>query len=262
VAPFISWQAKNIPMQLEWAMQKPGEFAGMLRGMQLLNGEGGGIPEALLPGYLKDKYNGVLDKKRDPKTGKLVYFYTTTNGVLPITDLQEIWDSHGTSLFQVLGPIFKLGIDVYTGKYGEEGDGTAGGLARGVFGKPYDVVQKLSDSAKANPTTGLQNFSLGDELLQMVGPSRVQQMAVEDRLQKAEGKNKIELGEAKGKAKRALQSWEQAKLFNYAPEELGLYEQKAQQAQVNLQRVQRRTEAERLQFERLRSRIERLHLAP
>lgn len=96
----------------------------------------------------------------------------------------------------------------------------------------------------------------------MIAPSRINRIAVEERMGKAMRGNKIELGEAKGMARKARVLVEQAKLFGYAPEELGLLEQKAQQAEAKYQREQRRVAAEQAQFTRLQAKIERLNLAP
>ena len=264
IAPFISWQAKNIPMQVEWAVRKPGQFAAMLRGLTLLNGEDQEkIPEALLPQYMKDKYNLVLNKAKDPETGKLVYQYVTDSGVLPMTDLQQLWDSHGRSLLDVLGPLYKLGIDAYEGEFGEEGKKGAGDVVREVFGKPADVIAKFTKAGSVDPRTQLRNPSVMGEVVQQFLPARVQQIAIEDKLQSAQAQNKLDLAKAKGALKKAMVSHEEAKLFpTYAPEDLTLHEQKVQQAQVNYQRVQRQVAAEQQQFDRLRGRIERLNLAP
>lgn len=264
VAPFISWTAKNLPAQIEFAIKHPGAMSAMLRGAELLRGtaEDEKVPEAMLPDYLKNKYNIVLDKEVNPKTGRLEYFYTTTSGVIPVNDLQEVIDSNGGTLKELLGPIFKMGIGIYSGEFGEEGTGGKEDVLRTLVGRPYSVPSEGIDSARGVVRSG-REMEFKEFAFNLFSPFRVKGVDAEREMDKAEKRLKLQLNEATGQLKGASSRLEQAKLlFGDDPAQLSELQARVEQAQMRVNSVKRRVDREQKELEKARVGFERAQRAP
>lgn len=212
ISPFISWQAKNIPAQIEYAVTHPGQFAAMLRGMELMQGQD--IPDDLLPKYLKDKYNVTLYQEKGDD-GKMQWVYATNSGVIPMTDLLEIMRAPGNNtLRDMLGPFAKLGIDYLTGEYSDgEGKGLGEAAAEGLGGRLYSVPKKLWQAGSVDPYTGLKTPGTMSEAMQLISPSRIKSLDVEARIEKADKGALLELNKAKGKMRQSIERSNQAALL-------------------------------------------------
>lgn len=264
VAPFVSWTAKNLPAQIEFAIKNPGAMSAMLRGAELLRGtaEDEKVPEAMLPDYLKNKYNIVLNKEVNPKTGRLEYFYTTTSGVIPVSDLQEVIDSNGGTLKELLGPIFKMGIQMYGGEFGEEGTGGKEDVLRTLVGRPYSVPSEGIDSARGVVRSG-REMQFKEFAFNLFSPFRVKAVDAEREMDKAEKRLKLQLNEATGQLKGASSRLEQAKLlFGDDPAQLSELQARVEQAQMRVNAVKRRVEREQKELEKARVGLERAQRAP
>lgn len=264
VAPFVSWTAKNLPAQIEFAIKHPGAMSAMLRGAELLRGtaEDEKVPEAMLPDYLKNKYNIVLNKEVNPETGRLEYFYTTTSGVIPVNDLQEVIDSHGGTLKELLGPIFKMGIQMYGGEFGEEGQAGKEDVLRTLVGRPYSVPSEGIDSARGVVRSG-REMQFKEFAFNLFSPFRVKAVDAEREMDKAEKRLKLQLNEATGQLKGASSRLEQAKLlFGDDPAQLSELQARVEQAQMRVNAVKRRVEREQKELEKARVGLERAQRAP
>lgn len=160
IAPFIAWQSKNIPFVFNWAFENPGYFMAVLRGMDIV--ENGGLPESQLPEYMRDKHNIVIQRRRNEK-GQMEAVVVTNSGIMPLTDLSELYTSirrnGGFNYFQQqAGPI--LGSFALAMKMADEDAGTHSAgenvdrLAQQVGGRPYQIGSKMRNLGKTDPRTG------------------------------------------------------------------------------------------------------------
>lgn len=162
--PFATWMSKNIPAQLELLVTRPGQFAALLHAKQAVEAGVPGLDERGLPGYLRDKFNILLEKDAD---GKL--WFVTTDNVVPMVDIPNLFGkSVGDYMQESLGPLPKSAIeqisnrDTFTKQDIERFDGELGiiqvpggndvavpvrtkAFLKNVVGRPMSVMERSAE---------------------------------------------------------------------------------------------------------------------
>lgn len=266
IAPFISWQAKNLPAQIEYAITHPGHFAAMLRGFEMLQGQE--MPEDLLPKYLKDKYNIVLMQQKGDD-GKMQWVYTTNSGIIPMTDLAEIMRSppnqYGAgAVKEWLGPFAKTAMEWATGEYAEDEGKTLGQAAvENLGGRLYSVPKKLINAGQVDPYTGLKTPGTVVEAMQLLSPSRIKSLDVEARIERADKAALSDLNRAKGKMRQMMERSNQAALmYENDPGSLQSIQQAAAEATAAFNRQQAEYQKTTAENARVREKIRVAKLVP
>ena len=265
IAPFIAYQAKNIPAQIEWAMSNPGGMMAVLRGLQEVSQ--GNLPEHLLPEYMQNKYNIKLTESegRDPKTGKTTTNWTvvTPNGTIGLLDLGDLAQHPIDQVKQLLGPIPKALIGVLDDKEGNE----LSGLEQ-LGGKPVSVLKGVARSVfqPIDPKTGYARDGAGqviaDKLLMPL--SKYELKDVEGRAEKSEKTGAQRVKQAQGHLKKLAgelaQAQEAAELME--PGYIPMLQAQVEQAQRAVKRAQEKTAEESAANERVLRRVRAMNLAP
>lgn len=143
--PFISWQAKNIPFTIQFALEHPGQFMGIVRTMDLV--AQGQLPDSQIPEWLKGKHQIPLTWNTDAQ-GKRNVDITTDSGVTPFSDVTELFSDPRRYVMDKLNPVMKA---LYlANKMAEEQDqskytsGDIGGqIAETIGGRPAKALQDI-----------------------------------------------------------------------------------------------------------------------
>lgn len=115
IAPFISYDMKNLPAQIEWVLTNPGEAAAGMRALGLLQNQQ--MPEHLLPQEFHNKYNMQLGYEKDENGRPILSIYKAEN-VIPLEDLSAWLNDPQEKIRNSLGPMVSfisksLGPDYY-----------------------------------------------------------------------------------------------------------------------------------------------------
>jgi hypothetical protein len=112
VFPFYSWSRKNIPLQLEMMVRKPGQQllpVKLKHEIERLSADDKPIPEANLPEWLAGDYpirtSGRHKDEKDPK--KSVFSYAPVAGYLPWGDLPRMTNNPGGTAAFMVSPLLK-----------------------------------------------------------------------------------------------------------------------------------------------------------
>jgi len=243
IAPFVSWSALNIPAQFEWVMRHPGAFAAVVRAHEMMGSNE--LPEEDLPKYLRDQYNIVTSKTKNPDTGKVEYNIVTTSGLLPMSDLVDLGTSfkrdYGTEWAKTqLGPIAKLGLELFGSDEDElEKKNWLDRAGSTLIGKPYKAVDDfLGKAGKINPATGKPEknwMELGEGLF---NPANTRPIEIVSTAERANKKAENDMKRAQSALKRTTQEYNRMQ-FVMPDADLSQYQGKIQELQLEANRKQR-----------------------
>ena len=261
VAPFISWMAKNIPAQVEYAVLHPGQFAAMLRGVEMLQDHT--VPENMLPQYLKDNFNLVFQQGKDPR-GKPRWEYATASGIIPITDLLDLAKSDAKDLIlRQLGPAYKLGLGRGLGFDVGQRD-----LGQDVLGKMWKVPANLIAGEQLKPRKGTADVETwektkgrAEQLLDLVNPLHRGSVDVLGALDRSDHKAKSELGRTTKALQAAQQELNMAEVVG-EPESMQQLYTDAAQARNRYHQAEATHREQMERSQRVRQRLARYQLVP
>lgn len=218
--PFISWQSKNIPFTIKFALEHPGQFMGMVRTMDAVSA--GQLPMSQVPEWMKGKHLMPLSSGTDER-GNRQMTVLTDSGVVPFTDAIEMFNSPGRYALQLAGPVLKpLFIGLQMAKENDPtkttGQDYLEQTAQAVGGRPLQMGQKLYKLGEINPQTG-QKQTVGDIIQHSLLPINTQQINLDQ-------SRSISVGSAKQVYLNA------AIKLNQANTTLQFWKRKAQEAQA------------------------------
>jgi hypothetical protein len=110
---FYTWTRKNVPLQAQMFLQRPGKFTGLVKAKKEVETQVGG-PEPdtrLVPEWLKKQFGVRFRWNPEKKT----YEYFLVGSWLPAADIERIFDP-GDELMQMLSPLLKVPIEQATNK--------------------------------------------------------------------------------------------------------------------------------------------------
>lgn len=161
--PFAAWQSKVVPFMLKWAVENPGEFMLVQKGLQAVNANV--IPASQLPDFIRRGTNIAVSVSKD-KDGHIEIGMITDNGIIPGDELAHIAADPRGALLEKLGAplrMLKVAWDHGHEDATDPAKSTAGDwswkYAKAAFGRPASIFNTLSDSSKSTAEQVASVFS-------------------------------------------------------------------------------------------------------
>lgn len=205
LVPFVSWQSKNIPFVLSWAMEHPGQFMATIRAMDMVSG--GQMPASQLPSFLRDKHLVPIGWSKNAK-GEKELSIIQDSGILPITDLLELTRNAPGYLANTLSPILKAAFMQYEMQKEEELDQakyTTGDYlektGEALLGRPLSSFNRLRHAGEIDPQTGTKEGYLHAVRDVLFNPAKASSINIDKQAVISQG---VARGQAKSAATKLL----------------------------------------------------------
>lgn len=259
IAPFLGWWAKNIPAQVHWAFNNPGQFGALLRGAEMLNG--GEISPELFPKYMRDQHNVIVDVRKG-EDGKQKFYAISDSGILPFADLTEMLSrTPKETVFRQLGPLAK---EAGEWLFGEEESTPSVSGGTGPLGKLGVVAGRAKRALTGEPDAqGRPAWTVPEVIGSAFSPVSIKEFDAQDRLKKATNEIKRTVSEAQKELKQAQVAFNNAMQYPQNREDpayTAQLQERIKAAQGYLAQAQERERREMGEIEKTQGVIQRMNL--